>query len=232
MIFIPNRNYKQLYRPKLDISFTRAFVDDGAEAGVGQARARVPAAEGKYHLYHSEGGESQIRWLTRINIVFIVGNGALLALELLNPFFGFWHGLSEGLIVLGSLIGSRFLHHYSSRMVNDLWIYGDGKHVEIQFMNAFFLPRTEKMRILNFGYLAESRIHNLDCATYQQERTVYINLDRNAFHHQEHQEVLKRMFSGQELTFSSVDDFKKPDGLNIRKKDDRRRNSPNRQRKR
>jgi len=57
---------------------------------------------------------------------------------------------------------------------------------------------------------------------------VYINLDRNAFHHQEHQEVLKRMFSGQELTFSSVDDFKKPDGLNIRKKDDRRRNSSNR----
>lgn len=85
MIFIPNRNYKQLYRPNLDITFTRAFVDDGAEAGLGQARARVPAAQGKYHLYHSEGGESQIRWLTRINIVFIVGNGALLALELLNP---------------------------------------------------------------------------------------------------------------------------------------------------
>ena len=85
MIFIPNRNYRELYRPKIDINFTRAFVDDDAEAAPGQPRARVPAAEGKYHLYHSDGGENQIRWLTRINVVFIVGNGALLALELLNP---------------------------------------------------------------------------------------------------------------------------------------------------
>lgn len=80
--------------------------------------------------------------------------------------FGFWHSLSEGLIILGSFIGSGFLNYYSTRMINDIWIYGDGKHIEVAFMNAFFLPKAEKMRILNFGYKQESRIHNLDCVTY------------------------------------------------------------------
>ena len=94
-----------------------------------------------------------VKRLTRINVFFIAGNTALLALELLNPLFGFWHALSEGLIVSFSIAGAAMLQHYSSRMVSNLYIYPDGKHIKVNFMNAFFPTRTEKLRILNFGYL-------------------------------------------------------------------------------
>ena len=67
--------------------------------------------------------------------------------------FGWWHGMAESLIVLGSIGGAGMLNYYSTRMINDLWVHSDGKHVEIQFMNAFFMPKTKKFRILNFGYL-------------------------------------------------------------------------------
>ena len=50
-----------------------------------------------------------IKWLTRINVFFIGGNTALLALELLNPLFGFWHALSEGLVVTFSIAGAGML---------------------------------------------------------------------------------------------------------------------------
>ena len=81
--------------------------------------------------------------------------------------FGFWHSLSEGVIVLFSLVGARMLHHYSSRMVADMYLYEDGKHVHINYMNAFFMPKNEKMRILNFGYLQDSRIYNVSVASYE-----------------------------------------------------------------
>lgn len=97
----------------------------------------------KYHLYHSEGGESHLKWLTRINILFLLGNSSLLALEVMNPFFGYWHAFSEAMLVAMSLVGANALHYYSVRMVNDLWICADGKNIEISFMNAFFLPKTE-----------------------------------------------------------------------------------------
>ena len=44
------------------------------------------------------------------------------------------------------------LQYYSTRMVNNMWLNKDGKYVDIEFMNAFGLPKTEKMRIMNFGY--------------------------------------------------------------------------------
>ena len=53
------------------------------------------------------------------------------------------------------------LHHYSTRMVNNIWLMEDGKHIEVEFMNAWFLQKTEKFRILNFGYIAESRVLNV-----------------------------------------------------------------------
>ena len=53
------------------------------------------------------------------------------------------------------------LHHYSSKMVSDMWLLEDGKNVHIDFMNAFFNPKSETMRILNFGYMQESRILNV-----------------------------------------------------------------------
>ena len=39
----------------------------------------------RFHLYHSEGGESFCSTLTRLNILFIVGNGFLLMAEIVSP---------------------------------------------------------------------------------------------------------------------------------------------------
>ena len=66
----------------------------------------------------------------------------LLILELVSPFFGYWHGVSLLATVLLNLLGSRMLHFYSTRMVNNMWLLRDGKTVEIEFMNAFFLQKT------------------------------------------------------------------------------------------
>lgn len=95
--------------------------------------------EGKFHIYHCEGGESRLKWLTRINVLFLCGNSVLLALELMNPFFGYWHGLSESLIIIFSLTGARMLHHYSTRMANNIWLHEDGKHIEVEFLSAWLV---------------------------------------------------------------------------------------------
>jgi hypothetical protein len=31
------------------------------------------------------------------------------------------------------------LHHYSSRMINNMWLYADGRHVEVEFLNAYLV---------------------------------------------------------------------------------------------
>ena len=41
--------------------------------------------------------------------------------------------------ILLNLTGSRMLNYYSTRMVSSMWLLKDGKRVEIQFMNAFFV---------------------------------------------------------------------------------------------
>ena len=107
-----------------------------------------------------------MRWLTRLDMVFLCGNSMLLALEAMNPFFGYWHGVSESLIIVFSLTGARMLHHYSTRMINNMWLLPDGKRVEIEFMSAFLMPKTEILNILNFGYLEESRLLNVKAVTY------------------------------------------------------------------
>ena len=157
--------------------------------------------DGRYHIYHSEGGEGYLKFLTRANVICVGWASLLLGFEIVNPFFGWWHGLSNSFMVIVGLIGSRMLHHYSTRMVNNLWILQDGKHIEVQFMNAFFLPKTEKFRIMNFGYLQESRLNNTMVSTYQQDRSLYINFNRNAFHHLEHTAIIKKVMTGQELSF-------------------------------
>jgi len=100
-------------------------------------------------------------------MLFIGGNSALLVLELVSPFFGYWHGVSLLATVLLNLLGSRMLHYYSTRMVNNMWLLRDGKTVEIEFMNAFFLPKSMSCTIRNFGYLAPSRVYNVSVFTYQ-----------------------------------------------------------------
>jgi hypothetical protein len=122
--------------------------------------------DGRFHLYHSEGGESFVSTLTRINMCFIGGNTFLLILEVTSPFFGYWHGMSLLTTVLLNLLGSRMLNHYSSRMVNNMWLLKDGKNVEIEFMNAFFLPETRKYAIRNLGYYQPARVYNVHMFSY------------------------------------------------------------------
>ena len=98
--------------------------------------------EGRFHLYHSEAGVRMVSILTRVNMFFIASNSVLFVLELTSPFFGYWHGVSLLSTVLLSLLGSRMLHYYSTRMINNIWIFKDGRNVEIEFMNAFFLQKT------------------------------------------------------------------------------------------
>ena len=79
-----------------------------------------------------------VKWLSRFGVFFFCGNSVLLVLEVINPFFGFWHSFSESMMILFSVSGSSLLQYYSKRMINDIWLEQDGSHVEVQFMNAFF----------------------------------------------------------------------------------------------
>ena len=65
MSFLPlaSRNYTSLYRPKMNINFK----------------------DGRFHVYHSEGGEQVLKWLTRMNVLFMIGNTALLTAEMISP---------------------------------------------------------------------------------------------------------------------------------------------------
>ncbi len=104
--------------------------------------------------------------LTRTNMFFVMSNSALLVLEVCSPFFGYWHGVSLLTTVLLALSGSRMLQYYSSRMVNNMWLMKDGKTVEIEFMNAFFLQKTRRFQIKNLGYYEASRLLNVNVFKY------------------------------------------------------------------
>ena len=105
--------------------------------------------DGRYHIYHSEGGEGYLKFLTRANVVCVGWASMLLGFELLNPFFGWWHGLSNSFMVIMGLVSSRMLHHYSTRMVNDMWILSDGKEK---------IPQTQeiKRRFQEFSTLSKN----------------------------------------------------------------------------
>ena len=77
--------------------------------------------------------------MTRINVLFISCNAFLLVMEIISPFFGWWHGISLLASMLLSLTGTRMLHYYSTRMVNSIWLHRNGQQVEVEFMNAFFV---------------------------------------------------------------------------------------------
>ena len=155
--------------------------------------------DGRFHIYHSEMGEQFLNNLTRINMVFIGGNTMLLILELTSPFFGYWHGVSLLATVLLNLLGSRMLHYYSTRMINSMWLLRDGKTVEVEFMNAFFLAKRERFTIRNFGYLAPSRVYNVSAFTYQQQAKLYLNSRRNVFKEAEYAALLSNIAQGREI---------------------------------
>ncbi|TNV71922.1 hypothetical protein FGO68_gene17578 [Halteria grandinella] len=140
-------------------------------------------------------------------MVFIAGNSILLLLEIVSPFFGYWHGVSMGMTLFFSFMGGMMLNSYSTKMIQDIWLMPDGRHIEVTFFNAFWIPKTEKLRIVNLGYLAPSRLYNVESASYMQNRTLYINLHRNLYKHPEYEEIIKRIFMGQQLSFASLTGF-------------------------
>ena len=122
--------------------------------------------------------------------------------------FGYWHAISESLTIGLNLIGSSMLHYYSTRMINNIWILEDGRSVEVEFMDAFFVNKTKTFRILNFGSLEPSRLLNVDVATHEDSK-VYINISRNLYSvtlNPEYQVVLEKVLRGQEFTFVSMSD--------------------------
>ena len=136
-------------------------------------------SDNRFHLYHSEGGENLIKRLARLDLFFLCGFSALQAFEFMNPFFGYWHSLSNILIIIFSGTGARALHHYSTRTVHNIWLLPDGKHIEVEFFSAFLNPKTEKMKILNFGYMEPSRFLNTDKVSYKSGQVdIYINMSR------------------------------------------------------
>ena len=93
-------------------------------------------------------------------------------------------------------------------MINNIWILEDGRSVEVEFMDAFFVNKTKTFRILNFGSLEPSRLLNVDVATHEDSK-VYINIKRNLYSvtlNPEYQVVLEKVLRGQEFTFVSMSD--------------------------
>lgn len=153
-------------------------------------------------------------------MLFIGGHLGLLILEVVSPFFGYWHGISLLTIVLINLGGARMLNHYSTRMINNLWLLKDGKTVEVQYMNAFFLPKSEKLAIRNFGYWAPSRVYNVSLFTYQQTQTLYMNLGRNVYKDPEYTEVIKQLVQGREIYLGVSDNDELQDRrMRLKKRD-------------
>ena len=120
-------------------------------------------ADGRFRVFHAEDGDQSLKRLTRINMFFVVGNSMLLIAEVMNPFFGYYHSLSLVVTVMASLIGSRMLDYYSTKMVSNIWLHRDGRTIEVDFMNAFFLPKSGKFMIRNFGNYQPSRLWNINC---------------------------------------------------------------------
>ena len=54
--------------------------------------------------------------------LFISCGSFLLVMEIISPFFGWWHGISLLTSVMLSLTGTRMLHYYSTRMINSIWL--------------------------------------------------------------------------------------------------------------
>ena len=85
------------------------------------------------------------------------------------------------MIVIFSLAGARALHHYSVRMIHNIWLLPDNKSVQVEFFGAFTMPKSEVMQIKNFGHVQESRFHNVQSVTYQNSRSLFIHTERNMF---------------------------------------------------
>ena len=114
--------------------------------------------------------------------------------------FGYWHGVSLLATVLFNLLGTRMLHYYSSRMVNNIYLFKDGKHVEIEFMNAFMMPESRKYPVRDFGYMQPSRLFNVHMLTHKQKETLFINMSRNMYANKpEWNDLVSAIFRGKEV---------------------------------
>ena len=126
-------------RPLCKLQTFRAFSKTNVNNGFKLENNIKFDHEGRYLVYQAEGSESFLKFLTRANVFFIIGNSGLLIIEVVSPcksrfalnflVFGYWHGLSMLTVVLMSLTGARMLQSYSCRMVNNMWLLRDGKNV-------------------------------------------------------------------------------------------------------
>ena len=82
-------------------------------------------------------------------MVFIAGNSILLLLEVISPckykidsiilVFGYWHGVSLSITLFFSFMGSFMLNSYSTKMVQDIYLLPDGRSIEVNYFNAFWV---------------------------------------------------------------------------------------------
>lgn len=127
-------------------------------------------------------------------------NAALFALELINPFFGWWHGFSLLMGVGVSVVYGGGLQYYSTRMANNIFIKRGGKEMRIEFLNAFWMPKTMNLKIIDNGYFEPSRLYNVQYSLNKKDHKIYINMPRNQYKHPEYNNLIRKILSGQELS--------------------------------
>ena len=65
------------------------------------------------------------------------------------------------------------------------------------------MPKTQRMSIATLGHLQESRVFNVQTATFKNNEHVFINLERNQYTDEEVKITLQKIFNGQELSFNA-----------------------------
>lgn len=83
--------------------------------------------------------------------------------------------MSLMLTITANMTFMRWLHYYSTRFVNNIWLHRDGQRVEIDFLNAFFAEKKEFYNARNFGYLKQSRLYNMETFRHKQIDDLFIN---------------------------------------------------------
>lgn len=160
--------------------------------------------EGRVLLFQHSDGERKLTNMVRLNVVGILSQAFMLVTELTSPFFGWWHAFAAASGVGFSLIGSGMLHFYSTRMIETMHLLKGGQFVEVSYLNAFFHPKTERLRIKDIGYYQPSRLVNVDYAQYRSKQKLYINLERNILHEPHIKEIVKKILTGTEVKLEEL----------------------------
>ena len=71
--------------------------------------------------------------------------------------------------------------------------------MKIKFFNAFWFPQTVVFRIKDNGYLAPSRLYNVDVYTNKTTEKIYINKGRNVFKDGEYKNLVHKIIAGHDI---------------------------------